>query len=526
MKTIIGLLFILLVAGSATAQKDTSKSKSVVFDINPVGEDQTACCVVYGSMIKFRISHVNSIKLSGHMLAKGVDLDFPSPSFLSTITVPETFSPPAAPIATEQENALRILNQYKYGLTKGNVWRDKKAKYKDSIATNTAISIDLLQKKIAEMEQRTEQISQSKKDFATAYTTIIAGFRKIQQYISVENQLDSMIPDLVIRDVAALKENTRNYLAAVYGDTETGEYLLTVLNTFTEINEAYMQLKKAYEEINLPQTDSTQLSGSLKSADGKTVVTVNGAYAKTKTPIFFEKEFTYAGKIVDQLNDGKKSAEIFNKARAGVDLYHRIQKETFVVYTPAQQVVNDSAIITPSLKDVSGKTVLGFNPVSVRSKGGIKVNFSTGYLLSLTGDDSYSYYSEPGTGGTGGNVTKGILRQDKNGLTGAIGALAHVYKRSCRNVNLAATGGFSVTAAGNIGFYLGSSLLFLEKNRLAISAGLAYVKINTLDTGNLMPSASADKYVFSSAADTKINYTYLYKPAFFFGITYNLFSGK
>lgn len=525
MKTTICLLLVLLLAGSVTAQKNLSIPKSTVFHINPVGEDQTACCVVYGSMVKFRISHVNSIKLSGHTLAKGVDLDFASPSFLSTITVPETFSSPPPPVDNEEKTAQQLYQLYKKGFAKTQLFGDEEKKYENSLGKATH-TIDSLQKKIAAMEQRKEQISQSKKDFTAAYITLVTGIRKIQEYITIENQLDSMLPDLVVRDVEVLKENASNYLTAVYDETDSKKYLPKVLNTITGIHDAYAKLKKAYEEINLPQTDSTQLSGNLKSADGKTVVTVNGAYAKAKAPLFFEKEFVYAGKIMDQLNDGKKSAEIVNKARAGVDLYQIIQKDSFIVYTPAQQVVNDSTIFTPSLKDASGKTVLSFHPVSVRAKGGIKVNFSTGYLLSLTGDDNYSYYSEPGTGGTGGNVTKGIVKQDKNGLTGAIGALAHVYKRSCSNINLAATGGFSVTAAGNIGFYLGSSLLFLEKNRLAISAGLAYVKINTLDTGNLMPSASADKYVFSSAADTKINYTYLYKPAFFFGITYNLFSGK
>lgn len=170
--------------------------------------------------------------------------------------------------------------------------------------------------------------------------------------------------------------------------------------------------------------------------------------------------------------------------------------------------------ITPSLKDNSGKVVKEFNKITLRARGGIKVNFSTGYLLSFIGDENYAYYTQS-------DSVKGITKQAKNQITHAIGALCHVYKRICRDFTISGSAGLSITNDGTVGFYTGLSGLFTEKNRLAFTVGASAIKIKQLNTGNLKDLGNG-KYDFLTPSNTSINYDNLYRTSFFIGITYNI----
>ena len=85
--------------------------------------------------------------------------------------------------------------------------------------------------------------------------------------------------------------------------------------------------------------------------------------------------------------------------------------------------------------------------------------------------------------------------------------------------------GLSLQSDGNLGFYLGGSLLFQESNRLIFSTGISFTKVNKLNTANLGPVENGIRD-FITPTDTEIRYDRVYRPSLFVGITYNLSSNK
>lgn len=530
MKKLILLLFVCAVFSHAEAQQTKT------FEINPFGDDKIDCCIPRNTFVKFRISHVNIFKLEGYALAKNVDIDFASPADAFFPAKPSAPADDAAPIADKaagndpQAKIAFVIQGFQQDLDKARkafslLERNKQRgesdetvrQMQEAIRKQEAV-IKKLQEEIDELKKKQAIIDAAKDDFITYYQLLRNGMQKIQRFLKLEAQLDSMLKDDLVRDVDVLKENAALYVESVYGSRLPSACLATLNTTLDDIANNFLLLKKAYEEMNPEQSDSTDFSLEKKSGDA--VISMKGKLAKKMT-MLYEKEFSYMEKLVNQVIEPDKNGDVFNKAKAGILLYNRIKNESFIAFSQTQQAVGDSLIITPGLADKNKKETLLFNPVIIHTTGGLKVNFSTGYLLSFIGNDKYSEYTDA-------SGQKGVIQQKRNTVTHAIGALAHVYPRRCGSVTPGLTAGVSLTASGDAGFYLGASALFLERNRLAITAGISEVKVDRIDTGNLgaETASGSGKFPYLNTANTAPVYNSIYRTAFFIGITYNIFSGK
>lgn len=115
-----------------------------------------------------------------------------------------------------------------------------------------------------------------------------------------------------------------------------------------------------------------------------------------------------------------------------------------------------------------------------KTKGGPKIDFSTGAFGSWGGQDLYGrelIYKE---------VNDSVVTiQAKDGGTRAllsIGALMHIYCRSGGNINWAISPGISTTTDfKGMNYHLGGSVLFGSKNRLVITLGAILREANILD---------------------------------------------
>ena len=137
--------------------------------------------------------------------------------------------------------------------------------------------------------------------------------------------------------------------------------------------------------------------------------------------------------------------------------------------------------------------------------------------MSFIGDDNYSTYTDS----TG--IAIGAVQSNKTLLTHSLGGMVHTYWDFITDFDPALSAGASIATNGNIGFFFGGSLLFLEKNRLVFSVGYSFLKIKRLNKSNLnLIDKSNNRYEFINIKDSEIEYDNVYKGALFLGVTYNL----
>lgn len=454
-------VFIVLIIISFQSWTQIPPKESYIISINPFGKDIIPKKIVFGGSVKFKISNVNVFKVNGSTVSKPLNIEFDVPS---------------------------VFN-------------------KDSIVTKNGTSIvDPLQK--ANKNLKTDFIS-NYKAFVNTYLTII-------QFTQLEDKINNKLTDSIfIRDTAGLKERVKSDYKILYDNSDEVDAKKSIKVELTQFETNYASLKQNYEELNKISALKTEtLSGEVKSSDGSTKIII--AKAKIEEKAIFKDEMAIAKKLHDTISNVNNTIKIITKAQAGIDLYHKVKNENFIVYTDAEQLMADAVLLTPALKYANGKVAHEFKPITIRTTQGWKADFSSGYLLSFIGDDNFSVYKDAS------GSTIGISESNKNEVTHSLGGLAHVYPRWVRGPQPALSAGASLATNGSLGFYGGVSIMFIEKNRLLFTWGYSTLKINRLNIANLTKSTTDNSYQFKSNTDTQIKYDEIYKGAWFVGLTYNL----
>lgn len=474
-------LSLLLISLNTQAQ-NCKKCKDSSIVINPFGKDIIySVCRELGTTIKFKITNVNPFKLEGITSAIRQSIDFDVPTQFSSI-----------PKATETDKDTL-----------------KKA---DEKKTNKLAMIAF------------ENNRDVKNDFIVNYNAFIQALNRLALFNSIQDYIDSNLQETYISDPDLLKSNLKSYITSINDNDPNAELIRAKTKmALNDLTDSYIKAKKAYEELAKSVTnDTVKITGTLANKDESVKIKLDDVSVSLKLKKYFEEEFQFIKKKFDIINSEKKRTEIINKSNAGIDFYNKVQKSNFEIHTDAHQVDDDIIILTPKLKNKKGEIIKEYNPVEVKAYGGVKVNFSTGYLLSFKGNENYRNLYD----------TSGIIGVQKNktdDLTHALGALVHVYQRNCNSVNFGFTAGLSIPTDGvRIGFYTGVSALMLEKHRLVITAGASFIKTKILNTSNLTRAnnRTEESYIFSNKDYKEIVYDELYKPAFFVGITYNLSQAK
>jgi hypothetical protein len=432
--------------------------------INPFGTDIPIRKVKFGNTVKFKINNVNTFKIHGIIDSKSINIDFGVPIIFND-----------------------FLNPNLNSINNGPV----------TIAT----------------------LDDKKLEFLKSFSIFITSFNCVHQQIELEEKLFEQIKDSVfIKDTSILKRNVRDYYFAVYNNMATDSAKKETEKLLNNLLIENSILQNLYEEINkVVEVDSVVVSGELKSNDKKTTFKINNAQLLQQKNNHFFVEISSVKKVIDNLLDVKNRNQIIKKAQDGIDLYNKIENADFVAYTDAIQINDDEVIATPQLKFNNGNLAHEFNPYTIRSFDRIKVNFSTGYLLSFKGDENYGITKDS----SGASIE--IKQGNKNHITHSLGGLVHAYFQSKYNTSFGISAGASLTTTGNVGFYFGGSALFLEKNRLVFTFGYSLIKIKKLNKSNLNSNEkNAESYTFSNNKDTEIKYDDVYAGALFIGVTYNL----
>ncbi len=487
------LIFTILCIQSFTG---IAQDKSTILTINPYGNDLTKTKLKYDSKVKFKITHVNSFKIEGTNSVSKESISF---------DVPEQF---AKPLTEKTDNTIQQL------------------KNGGDFLKGTARS-DYI-RAIENLSLKQDSINDLKKEFIKNYNCFIKTLNKLAIYTSVDAYIDNLLTDTFIPDVETLKANLLNYMAGINDeDTVINHLRKKGKEALDDLTNCYIQAKGAYDDLaKKMKAEKVQLTGELSTKDKNVILKIDSALVTLELKKIFEKEIEFLTAKFDAINPESKRTEIVNKINIGVDYFYKVKNAAFEVYTDGQQLDEDIVTITPELKNAKGDVVKEFSPVRIKTSGGLKVDFSSGYLLSFRGDENYATLYD----------SSGIIGVQKNGsdhVKHAVGAMLNAYMRTGNDFNVGISFGISVpTDDKRIGFYGGLSALMLEKHRLIISAGIAYNKISLLNTANLTKDAAAEKitgketYKFSNGDYKEIKYDELYRPAFFVGITYNIFTVK
>ena len=462
-----------------------------IIEIKPFGEDVPLKSAKIGSTVKFKISNVNTFKISGDLGSKPLAINFEVPPIFNDLFKEKEDS------GSEQKKDLTAF--ISSNKLKGNIKFNQT--FIDQYNTLYIEQVD----KIKEIEDK----------FMAEYKIFLEKYNAIQQQVELEGKLNKLLSDSIfIENVDTLKLTAKRYYKSSFTQTDDIVFSETKDN-LDALSVSFTKMVKAYDELNFTlEKDSVQVTGMLKSKDDKAYLKVINAYMYQNRKKYFSDEMAFAKKSMEVFLEVKNRNAVIEKAQSGIAFYRKISSAKFEVFTDAEQITDDEMEFTPKLKNAKGKVVHEFKPVKVTSFGGWKVNFSSGYFLSFIGDENYGLVKD-----SGGN-TIGAIGANEDKVTHALGGLMHVYKRCGNGPQFGMSFGLSLSTNQNLGFYAGPSLFFLEKNRLVLTTGYSFIKVKQLNTSNL--SQIDGKYLFNTATDTEIKYDSVYQGALFVGLTYNL----
>jgi len=173
-----------------------------------------------------------------------------------------------------------------------------------------------------------------------------------------------------------------------------------------------------------------------------------------------------------------------NRIQALVNNYELINEANFTYYSDSLYVSGDELKLSVKVSPVKALPCSKFTGLVVeetyRTKGGWKVDFSTGVLMNGGSDEfsgnEFSYRALT-------DSTASIQRRDGGSkLLLSVGAFLHIYKRSGSNINVAISPGLSTTTAfDGLMFHLGGSALFGKRERLVLTMGATAREVEVLD---------------------------------------------
>jgi hypothetical protein len=203
-------------------------------------------------------------------------------------------------------------------------------------------------------------------------------------------------------------------------------------------------------------------------------------------------------------------------------IYDFFTEVNFIYYVPAKVVTNDAVTVSV---DITPKDNLTCNPIArsyevdIRTKGGLKLDFSSGFFGNFGGHDFFnqSYRKDS----IAGNTSSYVIRKNtnKNIIMPSVGALMHIYFRNGTDFQPAFCFGLSTNDLSKVNYHFGGSLIFGTSQRFIINGGITIAKA-TLLSDQYTVDEVIPKTTFPSTIPTD-TYT---RFGYFIGVTYNLSS--
>ncbi|MGO4291099.1 hypothetical protein [Chitinophaga sp. RAB17] len=230
--------------------------------------------------------------------------------------------------------------------------------------------------------------------------------------------------------------------------------------------------------------------------------------------------------LYDKTDISKLHADVLGFSATGkkelLDTYDYFNESNFIYHIDTQTIKDDETIITVNVtpkENVPCSPYFRSYEVTIRPKGGVKIDFSTGLFVNLGGSDfmDQSYHYED----VDGQPTQSTIRKNKakNAVFPSVGALMHIYRRNARDFHPALTFGVSTKDLEKINYHLGASLIFGYSQRFILSGG------GTLTKAVLIADKyEVDQVVPRPASDATVPTSSFNRFGFFLAFTYNVSS--
>jgi hypothetical protein len=227
--------------------------------------------------------------------------------------------------------------------------------------------------------------------------------------------------------------------------------------------------------------------------------------------------------VVTKANESVTELKEFrddNKIHDLVNNYNMINYSNFTYLSDPVKVKSDE--VKFDIKITSDKPIpcntqsMTCISETYKTKGGCKLDFSTGVFINWGNQDflGRELQYKP--------VNDSVETiQSKDGgkrVLLSVGALMHIYYRSCGNVNFALSPGLSTTSAfDGLNFHLGGSVIFGGENRFVITGGVVLRESKILDKNYKLDT----QYIIKSLPDSPPTIKVFPTCGWFFSLTYN-----
>jgi hypothetical protein len=170
------------------------------------------------------------------------------------------------------------------------------------------------------------------------------------------------------------------------------------------------------------------------------------------------------------------------------------------------------------VKDKGDKEVLKFTSMA-KVYGRWKIDVSSGVIFNIGLNDESYYYEASGE-------DQSILREDddKNVISPTVALITHFYKSGKGYVNYGGAFGLGIDDDGKTGWYFGLGALLGDRQRIAISGGIAWRQVKQLKSqyqSMLDSGAAVDN---ADKVDTADLLEESYQQGWFVSFSYNLSS--
>jgi len=329
------------------------------------------------------------------------------------------------------------------------------------------------------------------------------------------------------RAIEQLETDSRTYLTNaqnVLNDIDNLKIARVQLINIAKTDQTAAQIAIPTRAVTIPTTAINNYNLLLRSFSA-----VQVAYNAVLDLDPDEETLSEVTKAFEKIKSGLKTIQDEQIATIFADVTflrsELLNDRNFTVNSPPIQADGDFINFSGTITPTDANTLAAHRSPShftydIPVYGGWKADFSVGPTFSFgEGAKDEKYFLAPSE--TDGSV---ILkeRENNNALSPGLAAMMHVYKRSGKNFTyggmLGVGAGFQSTDDADVSFYLGLSGIVGKRQKIMISSGISFLKVDRLKTEEYIIN---EEYLTNDINISDVTEKVI-KGSFFISVSFNL----
>ncbi len=516
MKRIFLFFLSTLYLNFALSQNNDDKRQEIEIDFQELNKEIDKARVTdpvrNGQFLIFKLSNINTFLYKVTIDGSNFELKTPIPTELQRLF---RLSPTELDNTLEGDEADKLMKEAM--LAKNSVLKvpDKeinllKTDLEETLQELTPIKINFLgiTEESNDGNVDEEELKRLKNEIAEKELIINQYERKIEQLNNFKTKVNQLVQSAeeIFESLQKLKVLRKELI------------LLAQKDVGLEKMKEYINDLPVPERPERSSKDMNQRFSSIKQE----FATISDAIENEKLKKFYVDELNRLDALVVSTND-QMLLDVYGEV---FFLYSELKNDkNFEVTAPPVQAdgdfINFVVNIVPERTHALGafKMSKEFN-FNAPIEGGLKVDFSVGPAFSFGRNSRDENFFLEDAETEGNSILR--KRDNNNVINPGIGAFMHFYKRNSKST---AVGGLFGVGAGfqdladvNLSFYTGISLIMGKRERLMLNAGLSFLNVERLKTGEF----EVDEEYLIEEIDISDVTEKVFKTSVFLSLTYNL----